>query len=114
MFIYKIKDFMKNKIYTGIICLGTDGNSVIKILHNIKDIIKTKTGEDIIIKTIITRTIPKIINFDFPFNINIISTNIDDILIDNKIDIFVELIGGYESAKNLYIKSFKRKTCSSK
>ena len=99
----------KTKINIGIIGLGTVGKGVIKILHNIKDSIKIKTGGEIIIKKIVTRSPEKKISFDFPFDTNIISNNINDILNDNEIDIVVELIGGYEPARTYILDSLKKK-----
>ncbi len=95
----------------GIIGLGTVGKGVIKILNNIEDIIKLKTGGKIEVKKIVTRNISKPWQsfFPFKFDSSIISNNIDDILLDDEIDIVVELIGGYNPAKDYIIKALEGK-----
>jgi homoserine dehydrogenase len=99
------------KVTIGIIGLGTVGRGVIKILKNIEDIVSTKTGGEIVIKKIVTRTVNKDWNsfFDFEFDKNMISNNVDDILQDPEIDIVVELIGGYEPARTYILKALENK-----
>lgn len=81
---------MKN-IYVAIIGLGTVGSSVVKILQDNKDIISARTGVNLIPKIGIAR------DLESKRDLNIkLSSNINDALDDNSIDIVVELIGGVD------------------
>ncbi len=80
----------------GLLGLGTVGSGVYNILKDdyslIKDRLKTLTGKDfnIVIKKVLVRDIDK---YDSDYR-NILTTNINDILEDENIDIICELIGG--------------------
>ncbi len=95
------------KVNIGIIGLGTVGIGVLRILENIKGNILGKTGGEVVIKKIVNRTINKDWNFDFDHSI--LSTNPSDVLDDPEIEIVVELIGGYEPARDLILKALENK-----
>jgi homoserine dehydrogenase len=77
----------------GIIGIGTVGTSVCQILEDNKDIITARAGVELNVISGVVSNINKKrdINSDIK-----LSTNVDDILNDDSIDIVVELMGGVE------------------
>ncbi len=75
----------------GIIGVGTVGESVIKILEKNADIIKARSGKKIVVTKGVVRDLNKKRDVTIP-----LSTNIEEILQDDEIDIVVELMGGVE------------------
>ena len=77
----------------GIVGVGTVGESVVKILEDNKDIIRARSGKEIIVKSGVVRNLNK------KRDVNIkLSDNYLDITTDPEIDIVVELMGGVEDA----------------
>ncbi|MDD3007440.1 MAG: homoserine dehydrogenase [Arcobacter sp.] len=75
----------------GIIGVGTVGTSVANILLENKNIITARAGKEIV------PTIGVVSNLDKKRDVSIkLTTNVDEILEDNSIDIVVELMGGIE------------------
>ena len=74
-----------------IVGVGTVGQSVVKILQDNEDIITARAGQKIIPKIGIARELKskEYLNIE-------LSTNIDDALNDDSIDVIVELMGGVE------------------
>lgn len=87
----------------GIIGVGTVGASVVKILQENKNIIKARSGKDIVPVLGVVRDISKDRGIDLP-----LSTNVDDLLNDDSIDIVVELMGGVEEAYKVVKKALKK------
>ncbi len=79
-------------VNVGIIGVGTVGSSVALILERNKEIIAARAGKEIVVKKGIVRDLSKT---DKAVTIPI-STDINDVLDDPKIDIIVELMGGVE------------------
>jgi homoserine dehydrogenase len=80
-------------IKIGIVGVGTVGESVVKILEDNKDIIRARSGEEIVVKTGVVR------NLDKKRDVNIkLTDNYLDVTTDPEIDIVVELMGGVEEA----------------
>jgi len=77
----------------GVIGIGTVGSSVVKILHDNKDIITARSGVDISVKSGVVRNLEKHKNAAIE-----LSTDPDSIINDPEIDIVVELMGGVEEA----------------
>ncbi len=90
----------------GIIGTGTVGSGVIEIIKNQKDLIKNRTGVEINIKKVCNRTIEKAKAL---IDESKITESYEDIINDNEIDIVLELIGGYDPAKDIIISSLKNK-----
>ena len=77
----------------GIVGVGTVGESVVKILNDNKDIIRARSGKEIIVKSGVVRNLNK------KRDVNIkLTDNYLDITTDPEIDIVVELMGGVEEA----------------
>jgi homoserine dehydrogenase len=98
---------MKQQINVGLIGLGTVGTGVLKIFNNMAKHIEERAGAPVVIKKIVTKDASKA--KDVKFDKSIISKSLDDILEDDSIDIVVELIGGYEPALSIILKSFENK-----
>lgn len=77
----------------GIIGVGTVGESVVNILRDNADVISARAGVDILAKCGVVRNLSKSRNVDVK-----LSTNVDDVLEDEDIDIVVELMGGVDEA----------------
>ena len=77
----------------GIVGVGTVGESVVKILEDNKDIIRARSGKEIIVKSGVVRNLNK------KRDVNIkLTDNYLDVTTDSEIDIVVELMGGVEDA----------------
>ncbi|PAF42570.1 homoserine dehydrogenase [Helicobacter sp. 11S03491-1] len=94
---------MRN-INIGIIGVGTVGRSVIKILEENKEIISARAGAHLVVKKGVVKNLSKIRNISIP-----LSTNIQDILDDEEIDIVIELIGGVKEAYEIAKSALKNK-----
>lgn len=92
------------KVYIGLIGLGTVGGSVAKVLSRNAELITKRAGVEICIKTALVRDIAKYPNTPFA-----LTHNLDDILEDEEISIVVELIGGvdypFEIAQKVFAKN---------
>ncbi len=87
----------------GIIGLGTVGSSVVKILKENKDIIRSRAGVEIVPAIGVARNLQKHQDLDI-----VLSDNADDVLEDDSIDMVVELIGGVERAYEIVKKALKK------
>ena len=102
----KIFSNKKGKIVVkvGIIGVGTVGESVIKILDKNADIIKARSGKHIVVTKGVVRDLNKKRDVKVP-----LSTNVEDILQDDEIDIVVELMGGVEKPYQVVKKALLNK-----
>ncbi|RDU63133.1 homoserine dehydrogenase [Helicobacter sp. MIT 14-3879] len=90
-------------INIGIIGIGTVGSATILLLEKNKDLISARAGANIIIKKGVVRDISKTSkDIKIP-----LSTNIDDILEDEEINIVIELMGGIDTAYEVAKKALK-------
>jgi homoserine dehydrogenase len=80
-------------IKVGIIGVGTVGSSVANILKNNKEIISARAGKEIEVVCGVVKNINKKRDVDIK-----LSSNIDDVINDENIDIVVELMGGVDDA----------------
>ncbi|MBL0702445.1 MAG: homoserine dehydrogenase [Sulfurospirillum sp.] len=76
-------------IKVGIIGVGTVGASVVKILKDNSDIIEARSGKKIVPVVGIVRNISRNRGVSIP-----LSTNVDDVLKNDDIDVVIELMGG--------------------
>lgn len=89
-------------IKVGIIGVGTVGSSVVNILKSNADVISARAGEQIVVKSGVVRDVSKKRDLSIT-----LSTNVDDILQDQEIDIVVELMGGVDEAYKVVTKALK-------
>lgn len=92
----------KQKIKIGLLGAGTIGGSVIKFLHENREIISQRANAEIEIKKILVlpREIPALQEKNLPA-----TDNYDEILNDPEIKIVVELMGGINPAKDFILKA---------
>ena len=90
----------------GIFGMGTVGTGVIEVLENNNDLIYRKTGKEINIKKILVNDLNK----ERPLKVNDkLTVDAEEILNDDKIQIIVELIGGFDTAYNYIKKALENK-----
>ena len=95
---------MEKIVHVGLLGMGTVGTGVVKILTKNAHDISQKVGMHVNIKKIMVRQLDKSRNVDSTAEF---TTNIDDILNDEEIDIVVELIGGIEPAKDYILRALR-------
>lgn len=95
---------MKKVINIGLIGMGTVGTGVVKILSNNDQGILQKVGTPVVIKKIMVRQLGKVRNVDVGAEF---TTDINDIINDQDIDIVIEVMGGIEPAKDYIIKALQ-------
>ena len=94
------------EIQVGLIGWGTVGCGLAKVLQDNSEILKERLGVPLRLKRVVD------IDLDSPRPVSlpreILSTQVEDILGDDEIQIVVELIGGMEPAKTFLLESMKR------
>ncbi len=94
---------MKDKVYVGLLGLGTVGTGVYKVLKLQKDEMKNKLGCEVVIKKIMVRNLEKAAKkLDDP---SVLTNDFNEILNDSEIDIVIEVMGGIESAKEYMLEA---------
>lgn len=83
---------------------GTVGSGLAKILDMNAERIAKKLGKRVEIKSVLVRDLNKKRAFDLPSDV--LYTDNPDEMINSDIDIFVELMGGLDTAKDLMLKAF--------
>lgn len=96
---------MSKEVNIGIIGTGTIGSGVINILKENSDLIEKRTGIKLILKKVCDKEIEKAKNL----GIKEVTANYEDVINDPDISIIIELIGGYNPAKEIILKSLKNK-----
>ena len=97
---------MKQKINVGMSGLGTVGSGALRILRDNAELIRKRAGLPIEVVKIAVRDLSRDRGIDVPAAI--LTTNPREIVEDPNIDIVVELIGGYEPAKELILAAISR------
>ena len=90
------------KIRVGIAGLGTVGRGVYEILQNQKDLLKLRTNCDFEIVAVASRAPKDFIDPKIKFYNNVL-----DLAQDDSVDVVVELMGGYDLAKELIQSSLR-------
>lgn len=93
---------MKDSINIGLLGLGTVGSGVISVLTGNAHEIAQKTGVPVKVRKILVRDKNKVRNIAPDA---LITTNADDILNDEDIDIIVEVMGGEQPAKEYMLRA---------
>ncbi|MBI5212303.1 MAG: homoserine dehydrogenase [Nitrospirae bacterium] len=98
---------MKDKINVGIIGFGTVGTGTAKILFENSELIKKRTGIDLVLKRIADLDIKRDRGIKVPEGV--LTTDADAVINDPDIDVVVELMGGIRPAKDFIIQAIKNK-----
>ncbi len=93
------------QVRIGIIGFGTVGTGTIKILLNQRELIKKRTGIDLILKKVADKDIEK--PREITLSKEILTTDAMELIKNPEIDIVVELIGGIHPAKDFIIEAFR-------
>lgn len=93
-------------IHIGIIGFGTVGSGTARVLTENRDMIETKIGCPVSIKTICVKDMTKTRNFTVEGST--LTDNAEVILRDPEIDIVVEVMGGIERSKKVIEEAFRR------
>ncbi|MGY8642517.1 MAG: homoserine dehydrogenase [Verrucomicrobiales bacterium] len=83
----------------GLAGFGNVGAGVFKNLEKNRDLLRERTGRDIVVRKIVVRDLSKSRELALPEGI--VSTDLDDLIDDDEIEIVVELIGGTDRAFEL-------------
>jgi len=95
----------KNEINIGLIGFGTIGAGVVEIFNKNQDILSKKCGKEV--------NLIKVADLDITtdrgveINQNLLTTDVNEVLENDDIDIVIELIGGYEPARTFIIKAME-------
>ncbi len=95
---------MKKPVRLGLVGLGTVGGGVVQMLQRNRHLIETKVGAPVELTMVCDKVIStanlKKLNTSATF-----TRNADDVILHPDIDIFIELIGGYEPARTFVLKA---------
>jgi homoserine dehydrogenase len=97
---------MKQKINVGIIGLGTVGTGTLRILRDNAELIRRRVGVPIEVSKIAVRDVRRDRGLKIPEGL--LTAKPSQIVEDPDVDIVVELIGGYEPAKELILDAIHR------
>ena len=97
---------MKQRINVGIIGLGTVGTGAVRILTENAELIRQRAGVPIVVKRVAVRDLKRDRGVVLPAGV--LTNDPSTIVADPEIDIVVELIGGYQPAKELILEAFAR------
>ena len=96
---------MNKTINIGLIGFGTIGSGVVATLNQNTSLIEEKVHKKVKLKRIVDLDITT--DRGVEVDPGILSTNVDDILEDDEIDIVIELVGGYEPALSFILKALE-------
>jgi len=98
---------MSEEVNIGLIGIGTIGSGVVKILNKNKELIEKRTGIKINLKKVCD------VNLENAKELGLkdeqLTKNYEDLVNDEDINIIIELIGGYDPAREIIIKALKNK-----
>ena len=95
------------EVYVGLVGIGTIGSGVVKILNKNSDLIEKRTGIKINLKKVCDVKLENAKKLGLKDEQ--LTKNYEDLLNDKDISIIIELIGGYNPAKDIIIKALKNK-----
>ncbi len=96
---------MNKTINIGLIGFGTIGSGVVATLNQNTNLIEEKVHKKVKLKRIVDLDITT--DRGVEVDPGILSTNVDDILEDDEIDIIIELVGGYQPALSFILKAME-------
>ncbi|EKQ52580.1 MAG: homoserine dehydrogenase [Methanobacterium sp. Maddingley MBC34] len=96
---------MDETVHIGLIGFGTIGSGVVATLNQNIQLLESKVNKKVNLKRIVDLDITT--DRGVEVNPGVLSTNVDDILEDEEIDIVIELVGGYQPALNFILKAME-------
>jgi len=96
-----------NVISIGLLGLGTVGSGVVKIIEDHQDKLMHQVGCPIKVKKILVKSLDK----ERPIDIDpsVLTTDVNDILLDSDIDVVIEVMGGVEKTKDYLLQALNNK-----
>ncbi|WP_394234500.1 homoserine dehydrogenase [Niallia oryzisoli] len=96
-----------NVISIGLLGLGTVGSGVVKIIEDHQDKLMHQVGCPIKVKKILVKSLDK----DRPIEIepSVLTTDVNDILLDPEIDVVIEVMGGVDKTKGYLLQALNNK-----
>src|SRR5690349_16312592 len=95
---------MKHSVRLGLVGLGTVGTGVVKMLQKSQSLIEAKVGAPVQLALVCDKK-AKLADVRKLGLENIFTRNADEVILNSEIDIFIELIGGYEPARTFVLKA---------
>jgi homoserine dehydrogenase len=96
---------MDETINIGLIGFGTIGSGVVTTLNQNIQLLESKVNKKVNLKRIVDLDITT--DRGVEVKPEVLSTNVDDILEDEEIDIVIELVGGYQPALNFILRAME-------
>ncbi len=96
---------MKKTVNIGLIGFGTIGSGVVATLNQNLPLLENKVNKKVNLKRIVDLDITT--DRGVEVQPGVLSTNVDDILEDEEIDIVIELVGGYQPALSFILKAME-------
>ena len=96
---------MEKTVNIGLIGFGTIGSGVVATLNQNLALLENKVNKKVNLKRIVDLDITTDRGVDV--KPGVLSTNVDDILEDEEIDIIIELVGGYQPALNFILRAME-------
>lgn len=93
-------------ISIGLLGLGTVGSGVVKIIKNHQDKLIHQVGCPVVIKKILVQDLLK--NRPVDVETELLTSNADEILFDEEIDVVIEVMGGVQETKNYLISALQQ------
>ena len=93
------------KIHVGLLGFGTVGSGMVKILQENREVIESRLGASLVLKRIAVRNVKR--DRGVVVDDHLLTTDVETVLDDPEVDIVVELIGGYESAKEYILRAIE-------
>lgn len=98
---------MEKEISIGLLGLGVVGSGVIQIINDHQDELQHQLGHSIKVEKVLVRDIEKARNIQI--DENALTTDPDDVINNDNIDVIVEVIGGIDLAREYMLKAFAAK-----
>ncbi|HII83606.1 MAG TPA: homoserine dehydrogenase [Methanobacterium subterraneum] len=96
---------MEKTVNIGLIGFGTIGSGVVATLNQNLPLLESKVNKKVNLKRIVDLDITT--DRGVEVEPGVLSTNVDDILEDEEIDIVIELVGGYQPALNFILRAME-------
>src|SRR4030088_642303 len=95
---------MKRPVRLGLVGLGTVGTGVVQMLQKSRAIIEAKVGAPVELAMVCDKQISLATVRKMGLQ-SLFTRRADEVILNSEIDIFIELIGGYEPARTFVLKA---------
>lgn len=102
---------MEKEISIGLLGLGVVGSGVIQIIKDHQKELQHQLGHSIKVAKVLVRDIEK--SREIEIDEEALTTNPDDVINNDDIDVIVEVMGGIDETRELMLKALQQKNISS-